>query len=136
MKLTVFFDGQFWVGVVEEVQAGRLKAVKHVFGPEPKDPEILDFIQTQLLDLTSRMSQEIATKAPHERRVNPKRLARQVANEIKGKGISSHAQEALKLEYEKKKKEKQTLSKQQKEEMQERKREIKRNKAKEKHRGR
>jgi hypothetical protein len=136
MKLTVYYDGQFWVGVVEEVHEGKLKAGRYVFGSEPNDTEILEFIQKQILDLTNRLSKEVNVKTPTERRVNPKRLARQVANEMKRKGISSHAQEALKLEYEKRKKEKQTFSRQQREEMKERKREIKLQKAKKKHRGR
>jgi hypothetical protein len=136
MKLTVYYDGQFWVGVVEEVHEEKLKAGRYVFGSEPNDTEILEFIQKQILDLTNRLSKEVNVKTPTERRVNPKRLARQVANEMKRKGISSHAQEALKLEYEKRKKEKQTFSRQQREEMKERKREIKLQKAKKKHRGR
>ncbi|WP_232698838.1 YjdF family protein [Brevibacillus daliensis] len=136
MKLTVYYDGQFWVGVVEEVHEGKLRAGRYVFGSEPNDSEILEFIQRQIVDLTNRLSQEINRKTPNERRVNPKRLARRVADELKNKGISSHAEETLKLEYEKRKKEKQTFSRQQREEMKERKREIKRQKAKDKHRGR
>ena len=136
MKLTVYYDGHFWIGVVEEVHEGKLRAGRYVFGSEPNDSEILEFIQKQIVDLTNRLSQEINRKTPNERRVNPKRLARRVADELKNKGISSHAQEALKLEYEKRKKEKQTFSRQQREEMKERKREIKRQKAKDKHRGR
>lgn len=37
MKLTVFFDGQFWIGVVEEVYVGKLKAGKYPFGSEQKN---------------------------------------------------------------------------------------------------
>jgi hypothetical protein len=136
MKLTLYYDGQFWVGVVETNNHGKIKAGRYVFGSEPKDDEVLEFIHTKLLDLTNSLSQEVDTKTPTGRKVNPKRLLRQVAHEMKNKGISSYAQEALKLEYEKRKKEKQTLSRQQKEEMKVRKREIKRQKAKDKHRGR
>ncbi len=39
MKLTVYHDGQFWVGVVEEVVNGKLKAGRYLFGSEPKDQE-------------------------------------------------------------------------------------------------
>jgi Protein of unknown function (DUF2992) len=65
----------------------------------------------------------------------PKRLARQVAKEMRVKGISTFAQAAFKLEYEKRKKEKQGYTRQQKEEMKERQREIRIKKAKAKHRG-
>ncbi|WP_239618544.1 YjdF family protein [Cohnella mopanensis] len=135
MKLSVYYEGQFWVGVVEEEHEGKLKAGRYVFGAEPNDAEILDFIEKRILDLTSGLSQEIQTKHSDERRVNPKRLARRVAAEMKSNGVSSQAQEALKLEYDKRKKEKKTLSRLQKEEMKERKREIKSQQAKDKHRG-
>ncbi|MBW5470813.1 DUF2992 family protein [Brevibacillus formosus] len=135
MKLTVYYDGQFWVGVVEENDNGRLKAGRHLFGSEPKDNEILEFIQKNLHEVTNKLSQEVDIKTSCDRRVNPKRLARQVARELSMKGISSYAQEALKLEYEKRKKEKKVYTRQQRDEMKERKRELKLQKAKAKHRG-
>jgi len=55
---------------------------------------------------------------------------------MKANGVSTYAQAALQLEYEKRKKEKQILSKARREELKEYKRELKRKKAKEKHRGR
>jgi len=36
MKLTIYHDGQFWVGVVEVERDGKLKAWRRVFGSEPK----------------------------------------------------------------------------------------------------
>ncbi|UNK19423.1 YjdF family protein [Paenibacillus sp. N3/727] len=135
MKLTVYFDGQFWVGVVEENDNGKLKAGRYIFGPEPKDDEILAFIHKDLCELISKLSQDVDITTTSDRRVNPKRLARQVAHELSMKGISSYAQEALKLEYEKRKKEKQVYTRQQRDEMKERKRELRVQKAKAKHRG-
>lgn len=32
MKLTVYYDGQFWVGVIEVVNDGKLRAIRHLFG--------------------------------------------------------------------------------------------------------
>jgi len=55
---------------------------------------------------------------------------------MKAKGVSTFAQAAIQLEYEKRKKEKQVLSKARREELKEYKRAIKLKKAKEKHRGR
>ncbi|SFJ35107.1 YjdF family protein [Brevibacillus centrosporus] len=136
MKLTVFFDGQFWVGVVEQYVQGKVKAGKHLFGAEPKDQEILEFVWKQLDQLTEGLSQNVESGyGISERRINPKRLARQVSREMEQRGVSSYAQEALRLEYEKRKKEKQVDSRQQKEELKERKRELKVQKAKAKHRG-
>lgn len=136
MKLTVYFDGQFWVGVVEEYVQGKVKAGKYLFGTEPKDQDILEFVLKHLDSLTNKLSLAVEVgRATDESQINPKRLARQVAREVEQKGISSYAQEALKLEHEKRKKEKQVYSRQQREEMKDRKREIKVQKAKAKHRG-
>ncbi|MDN4089326.1 YjdF family protein [Paenibacillus polymyxa] len=135
MKLTIYHDGQYWVGVVEEQDQGKLKAARYIFGTEPKDEEILHFIREVMCELVSRLSQEVAVKGSETKKVNPKRLARQAAFELRRKGVSSNAQEALKLEYEKRKLEKRTYSKQQKESMKARIRELKEKKAKEKHRG-
>ncbi|CCI71796.1 putative protein yjdF [Paenibacillus polymyxa M1] len=135
MKLTIYHDGQYWVGVVEEQDQGKLKAARYIFGTEPKDEEILHFIREEMCELVSRLSQEVAVKGSETKKVNPKRLARQAAYELRRKGVSSNAQEALKLEYEKRKLEKRTYSKQQRESMKARIRELKEKKAKEKHRG-
>ena len=42
--LTVFHDGQFWVGIVEHIEDGRLGAARIVFGAEPSDEEVLRFV--------------------------------------------------------------------------------------------
>ena len=39
--LTVCHDGQFWVGIVEHVEEGRLGVTRIVFGAEPSEGEIL-----------------------------------------------------------------------------------------------
>lgn len=135
MKLTVYYDGQYWVGVVEEQDKGKLKAARYIFGTEPQDEEILHFIREEMWELVSRLSQEVAVKLSETKKVNPKRLARQAAYELRRKGVSSYAQEALKLEFEKRKLEKRAYSKQQREAMKARVRELKEKKAKEKHRG-
>ncbi|QDY84803.1 DUF2992 family protein [Paenibacillus polymyxa] len=135
MKLTVYHDGQYWVGVVEEQDQGKLKAARYIFGTEPKDEQILQFIREEMGELISRLSQEVAIKWSETKKVNPKRLARQAAYELRRRGVSSNAQEALKLEYEKRKLEKRTYSKQQRESIKARIRELKEKKAKEKHRG-
>ena len=39
--LTVYHDGQFWVGLAEHVEGGRYGVARIVFGAEPSDEEIL-----------------------------------------------------------------------------------------------
>ncbi|MGZ9585893.1 YjdF family protein [Paenibacillus marinisediminis] len=135
MKLTIYHDGQFWVGVFEEQVQGKLLAGRYIFGSEPKDEEVLDFIRNEISTLLARLSQGINIQLPETKRVNPKRLARMVSKELRNKGVSTYAQEAMQLEYEKRKQERKITAKQQNEAMKERKREIKIRKAKEKHRG-
>jgi len=136
MKLTVFYDGQYWVGVVEEIIEGKLRAGRFIFGSEPKDQEVIQFVYTRLLDFMDGLSEEVALNNQLTRKMNPKRIARMVAREVKANGVSTFAQAAIQLEYEKRKKEKQNLTRERREEMKEYKRDIKLKKAKEKHRGR
>jgi hypothetical protein len=136
MKLTVFHDGQYWVGVLEEQFLGKLRAAKYIFGSEPKDQEILQFVCRDMLQIVRGLSQEVAVKQSEAKRMSPKRLARRAAEEMRKKGVSSYAQEAIRLELEKRKRERQALTKQQLLAKLERKRELKILKAKEKHRGR
>ena len=42
--LTVYHDGQFWVGLAEHVEDGRYGAARIVFGAEPSNEEILRFV--------------------------------------------------------------------------------------------
>jgi len=135
MKLTVFYDGQYWVGVVEESTEGKLRAGRFIFGSEPKDQEVIQFIYTKLLDFMDGLSEEVELGHQLTRKINPKRLARMAAREVNTNGVSTFAQAAIQLEYEKRKKEKQNLSRERRDEMKAYKRDIKLKKAKEKHRG-
>lgn len=82
MKLTVYYDGQFWVGVLEELDGGRLKAVRHIFGSEPYDWDIMNFINKQMLSCLEKANANVEVAAPI-RPANPKKLAREVAKEAK-----------------------------------------------------
>lgn len=136
MKLTVYFNGQYWIGVVEHNEDSKLKACQFIFGPEPKDGDVMDFVEHQMLPLLSSSKQQVAIPKPIDKKINPKRLARQIAKEIQMKGISSFAQESIKLELDSRKKERKVTNKKKYEEFQEKKYILKVQKAKEKHRGR
>ncbi|GIP34493.1 YjdF family protein [Paenibacillus sp. J2TS4] len=135
MKLTVYHDGQFWVGVIELNDGGKLKAGRYLFGSEPKDQEILDFVNNHLLGFCRQLSQEVSVGFTERRAINPKRIARMAAREMNKPGVASAAHQAIQLEYEKRKKERKTFTREQKEQLKEYKREIARQKAKAKHRG-
>ena len=42
--LTVYHDGQFWVGMVEHVERGGLSVARVVFGAEPSNEEIYAWV--------------------------------------------------------------------------------------------
>ena len=49
--LTVYHDGQFWVGLAEHVEDGRYGVARIVFGAEPSDEEILQFVTSKWAEL-------------------------------------------------------------------------------------
>lgn len=102
--LTVLFEDPFWIGVFEKSQSGKLEACRVVFGHEPKDYEIYDFVLKNYYKL--KFSRPIEITAKHEGRINPKRMQRKISRILKKKGTSTKSQEAMKLEQEKKKVEK------------------------------
>jgi len=136
MSLTIYHDGQFWVGIIEVVEDGKLRAFRYVFGAEPKDTEILDFIYYKLLNIINQsVHSGLDVKEKSDKKINPKRLQRQVAKQINKVGVSTKAQEALKQEYEEKKKSKKKRAKQYCKELKDQKYLIKKQKAKAKHKG-
>jgi len=136
MSLTIYHDGQFWVGIIEVVEDGKLRVFRYVFGTEPKDTEILDFIYYKLLNIINQsVHSGIDIEGKSDKKINPKRLQRQVAKQINKVGVSTKAQEAMKQEYEEKKKSKKKRAKQYREELKDQKYLIKKQKAKAKHKG-
>ncbi|MGP0690468.1 YjdF family protein [Priestia aryabhattai] len=136
MSLTIYHDGQFWVGIIEVVEDGKLRAFRYVFGAEPKDTEILDFIYYKLLNIINQsVHSGLDVKGKSDKKINPKRLQRQVAKQINKVGVSTKAQEAMKQEYEEKKKSKKKRAKQYREELKAQKYLMKKQKAKAKHKG-
>ena len=50
-KLTVYFEEPFWVGVFERIEDGKLSVSKVTFGAEPKDYEVLEYVQKHYVSL-------------------------------------------------------------------------------------
>ena len=63
-QFTLYFDGRFWVGVLEcrerhhggdvNGQAITVRAARHVFGAEPSDVELYDFLLARGGELIDR----------------------------------------------------------------------------------
>lgn len=101
MELSIFHDGQFFIGLVEYREEDRVKLVKFTFGTEPNSAEIFNFIYGHLDELINQTKVSIEKKKP--KKVNPERLQRQVAKEQKQPKTSTYAQKAIKKEQEMKK---------------------------------
>jgi hypothetical protein len=91
--LTVYHDGQFWVGMFERVEEGRLRACRVVFGPEPSAEEIQQLVceRWDKLCFCEPVGCDEAPKVSQ----NPKRRQREAARELGRRGPSTKAQQAL-----------------------------------------
>ena len=132
-KLTVLFAKPFWVGVYEREDNGKYEVCKITFGAEPKDYEVYDF----MLKHWSRLnfSPSIEGETIEEKRINPKRMQREINKQLQDKGIGTKAQQALKLQQEQGKLKRKSNSRKQREEQKQFQFLIKQKKRKEKHRG-
>ena len=78
--LTVYRDGQFWVGLAEHVEDERYGVARIVFGAEPSDEEILQFVVGKWEKLSFFGDKVTETSKPAK---NPKRRAREAAKALK-----------------------------------------------------
>ena len=131
-KLTIYFEEPFWVGVFEELEGDKLSACRMVFGAEPTDAEIYDFILKHYYHLrfSAPVKAEIKKKAD-----NPKRRQRNARKQLETAGIGTKSQQALQKQYEENKTERKHLSREQREAEKQRQFDLKQQKRKEKHRG-
>ena len=90
--LTVYHDGQFWVGLAERVEDGRYGAARIVFGTEPSDEEILQLVVGKWEKLSFFGDEPTEASKPAR---NPKRRAREAAKALKQPAMSTKAQQAL-----------------------------------------
>ena len=89
LTLTLFHDGQFYVGIFERREGMQLSVCRVVFGAEPKDGEIMDFLNRDFRRLS------FSPKVKEERKPlpsNPKRLQREIARQVSSivTGTKSH----------------------------------------------
>lgn len=132
-KLTVYFDGQFWVGVVEKYLSDGFTAAKTIFGTEPSDAELFQFIKRDFSNL--QFFPPSPGKITEVKKINPKRLQRLISAELGQSGTSTKAQDAIRIQTEMKKTERKEESKKRRDEKRERNYELKQEKKKKKHRG-
>ena len=131
-KLTIYFEDPFWVGVFERIENRKLSVAKVTFGVEPKDYDVLEFINRNYYHLQFSPAVETVVKGTKK---NPKRAQRDAKKQTMETGIGTKSQQALKLQQEQNKLARKERSKKEREEESDRLFEMKQQKKKEKHKG-
>lgn len=132
-KLTVYFEDPFWVGVYERTHGGQYEVCKVTFGAEPRDYEVWDFFLQNWRRL--KFSPPIPAAEQEQRRVNPKRMQRQIQKQLQTPGVGTKAQQALKLQQEQGKLARKAQSREMREAEAERRFALRQEKRREKHKG-
>ena len=112
-QFVVFFEDPFWVGVFEEIEDGNLSVCKVTFGKEPTEEELWEFVLKNYhkLRFTPSVSVEVKQDAK-----NPKRRQREAKKQLSAKGIGTKSQQALQLQREQNKLERNVINKEAKDE--------------------
>ena len=136
VKVTIFFEKQFWVGTFERTDKEGYTVARHIFGAEPSDPEVYEFVLNNYMKLRFGEAKEVSIQI---QRMNPKRVQREVRREMarikETARPSTLAQDYMREEIEKKKMEKKSISSAEKKARKDDQFSLKQEKRKEKHRG-
>ena len=133
-SLTILFEAPFWIGLYERIDGDKYEVCKITFGAEPKDYEVYDFLLKNWQTL--KFSPPVKADRIEERKINPKRMRREINSQLQDRGIGTKAQQALKLQHEQNKLERKIQSREQREAEKERQYALRQEKKKAKHRGR
>jgi hypothetical protein len=110
---TVYFEDPFWVGILESSEdSSTLTVARHVFGPEPSNAELLQFMLYGYVDMPRAGTVTGKLLKPCGR-MNPKR-AQRVAKREEARLPSTKSQAALASALEEKKIEHKALSREEK----------------------
>ena len=92
-SFTVLFQPPFWVGVAERWDEVGYSAARVVFGAEPTDARLYEWLlrEWHRLDFSPAAEGE----RPVRERKNPKRAQREAGAATRAQGMSTKAQEAL-----------------------------------------
>lgn len=132
-KLTVLFQDPFWIALVECECDEKYEVCKITFGAEPKDNEVYEFFIKNYNRLS--FSRPVKAEKTEVKKINPKRMQREIKKATSEIGVGTKAQQALKLEYEQNKAEKKIRTKEMKEAEAQRRYLLRQQKKKQKHNG-
>lgn len=133
-RLSVLFEEPSWIALYERESGGRYEVCKITFGAEPRDYEVYAFFLKNYDRLVFSPAMEGAGSV--QRKINPKRLQKQIRKATEEKGVGTKAQQALKLQQEQNKTERKILTRERREAEVQRRFALRQQKRKEKHRGR
>lgn len=134
-ELTILFAEPFWVGIYARTDAGGYQVCRTVFGAEPSDVMVYQWLQRSFSRL--RFSPLVQPEKTAEQIRNPKRRQREIRRQLqRPEATGTKAQQALKLQQEQNGIVRQTRQKLQRQEQQRLQYELRQQKKKEKHRGR
>lgn len=131
-RLTVYHDGQFWVGLCEQQDKTGYSACRTVFGAEPSDEEVLRLVTVDWEHLKFSPTRPGSVESPAS---NPKRRQREAARQMTMPALSTKAQMALAEQREATKTERKATSKERRDHDEKERFERRREKRKQKHRG-
>lgn len=136
VKATIIFEKRFWVGIFERTDKEGYAIARHIFGAEPSDPEVYEFVLNHYSELKFGDAKKITVQI---QRMNPKRVQREVRREMEKMKETSKpstlAQDYMREELEKKKKQRKSISSAEKQARKDEQFSLKQAKRKEKHRG-
>ena len=136
IKATIFFDKRYWVGSFERTDKEGYAIARHIFGGEPSDAQVYEFVLNHYQDLNFGKSKEFTLEI---KRMNPKRIQKEVRREMERMKEttrpSTFAQDYMREELEKKKLEKKRQSRAEKQARKDEQFSLKQQKRKEKQKG-
>ena len=136
VKATILFDKRLWVGIFERVDKEGYDVARHIFGAEPSDADVYEFVLNHYHELKFGEAKDVTIQI---QRMNPKRVQREVRREMERFKETSRpstlAQDYMREELEKHKKEKKSLSSAAKQARKDEQFALKQQKKKSKHRG-
>lgn len=97
-KLTVLFQNPFWIGIFEEECEKEYSVAKIALGAEPTEAQLYELILKNYNEIPFKKTktQTLST----QKKVNYKRLQREVKKIQNEKGIGTKAQNAIKIQHE------------------------------------
>ena len=88
-QFTVLFQPPFWVGIAERWSQDGYQAARVVFGAEPTDAQLYQWLQREWPRLP--FGPVLPETAPRPALANPKRMQREAAKATQPKGLGTKA---------------------------------------------